>query len=143
MSAPTGGLMRGALYRPGSSWPARATECCRNHADGGFGLVETCAAHVSQDGKTWEGELGVHDDAMLEGLSRLAARIHQGGALASVQLFHGGLRASQAVSGIIPWSPSPRSRANAPSIGTTTRPKMGGSLRCGVWRRSRVPRASR
>jgi len=76
-------------------------------ADGGFGLVETCAAYVSQDGKTWEGELGVHDDAMLDGLTRLAARIHQGGALASAQLFHGGLRASQAVSGITPWSPSP------------------------------------
>ena len=30
-------------------------------ADGGFGLVETCAAHVSQDGKAWPGELGVHD----------------------------------------------------------------------------------
>jgi len=75
-------------------------------ADGGFGLIETCAAHVSQDGKAWEGELGVHDDAMLDGLTRLAARIHQGGALVSAQLFHGGLRASQAVSGITPWSPS-------------------------------------
>ncbi|MEZ4392744.1 MAG: NADH:flavin oxidoreductase [Polyangiales bacterium] len=75
-------------------------------ADGGFGLVETCAAYVSQDGKAWEGELGVHDDAMIEGLTRLAARIHEGGALASVQLFHGGLRASQEVSGLQPWSPS-------------------------------------
>ena len=71
-------------------------------ADGGFGLVETCAAYVSQDGKAWPGELGVHDDAMIPGLTRLARRIHDGGALASVQLFHGGLRASQAVSGIAP-----------------------------------------
>ena len=75
-------------------------------SDGGFGLVETCAAHVSQDGKAWDGELGVHDDAMVDGLTRLAARIHAGGALASAQLFHGGLRASEAVSGVTPWSPS-------------------------------------
>jgi 2,4-dienoyl-CoA reductase-like NADH-dependent reductase (Old Yellow Enzyme family) len=69
-------------------------------SDGGFGLVETCAAHVSQDGKAWPGELGVHDDAMVPGLTRLAARIHAGGALASVQLFHGGLRADTSVSGV-------------------------------------------
>lgn len=76
-------------------------------ADGGFGLVETCAAYVSQDGKAWAGELGVHDDAMCEGLARLARRVHDGGALVSAQLFHGGLRASQAVSGLSPWSASP------------------------------------
>lgn len=75
-------------------------------ADGGFGLVETCAAHVAQDGKAWPGELGVHDDAMLPGLTTLAARIHRGGALASAQLFHGGLRADRAVSGVATWSAS-------------------------------------
>jgi 2,4-dienoyl-CoA reductase-like NADH-dependent reductase (Old Yellow Enzyme family) len=89
-------------------------------ADGGFGLVETCAAYVSQDGKAWDGELGVHDDAMSDGLTRLAARLHQGGALASAQLFHGGLRASQAVSGVVPWSPSPHTdeQGNASREGT-------------------------
>jgi 2,4-dienoyl-CoA reductase-like NADH-dependent reductase (Old Yellow Enzyme family) len=75
-------------------------------ADGGFGLVETCAAHVAQEGKAWAGELGVHDDAMLPGMTRLASRIHEGGALASVQLFHGGLRASREVSGLPTWSAS-------------------------------------
>jgi len=75
-------------------------------ADGGFGLVETCAAHVAQDGKAWPGELGVHEDAMLPGLRLLAARLHEGGALASVQLFHGGLRAVSAVSGVPTWAPS-------------------------------------
>ncbi|GAB4202112.1 MAG: NADH-dependent flavin oxidoreductase [Sandaracinaceae bacterium] len=75
-------------------------------ADGGFGLVETCAAYVAQDGKAWPGELGVHDAAMVPGLTRLAARIHAGGALACVQLFHGGLRASPSVSGEPTWSAS-------------------------------------
>ncbi|AGC47296.1 FAD/FMN-binding oxidoreductase [Myxococcus stipitatus DSM 14675] len=75
-------------------------------AAGGFGLVETCAAHVKQDGKAWPGELGVHDDAMLPGLTRLAKAIHQDGALLSAQLFHGGLRADPAVSGLECWGPS-------------------------------------
>ncbi|MFP2905578.1 NADH:flavin oxidoreductase, partial [Pyxidicoccus sp. 3LFB2] len=78
-------------------------------SDGGFGLVETCAAHVAQDGKAWPGELGVHDDAMLPGLTRLATRLHQGGALVSAQLFHGGLRADPAVSGLERWSASAHS----------------------------------
>ena len=75
-------------------------------ADGGFGVVETCATHVSQDGKTWQGEMGVNDDAMLPGLKRLAERIHQGGALLSAQLFHGGLRANAEVSQREAWSAS-------------------------------------
>lgn len=75
-------------------------------ADGGFGIVETCAAHVSQDGKSWDGELGVHDDAMLPGLRRLAARCAVAGGLPLVQLFHGGVRAPSKVSGSQPWSAS-------------------------------------
>lgn len=88
-------------------------------ATGGFGLVETCAAHVAQDGKAWAGELGVHDDAMILGLTRLAAKIHEGGALASVQLFHGGLRASEKVSGLPTWS------ASAYEEGALTIPRAG------------------
>ena len=88
-------------------------------AEGGFGLVETCAAHVSQDGKAWPGELGVHDDAMLPGLTRLASAIHAHGALASAQLFHGGLRATEEVSGIPIWS------ASAYEEGVVTLPREG------------------
>ena len=84
-------------------------------AEGGFGLVESCASHVTQDGKAWPGELGCHDDAMIPGLTRLAAKIHAGGALASVQLFHGGLRASTEVSGLPIWSASAFEEAGAPT----------------------------
>jgi len=75
-------------------------------AEGGFGLIETCAAHVAQDGKAWAGELGVHDDAMLPGLTRLASRLREAGTLSMVQLFHGGIRATQAVSGTGTFGPS-------------------------------------
>ncbi len=73
-------------------------------ADGGFGLVSTCAAYVGLDGKAWPGELGVDRDACLPGLTRLAARIKAGGAAAIVQLFHGGVRADATLTGEPTWS---------------------------------------
>lgn len=73
-------------------------------ADGGFGLVMTCAAYVALDGKAWDGELAVDRDACLPGLTRLATRIHEPGAIAMAQLFHGGVRADRTLTGEQPWS---------------------------------------
>lgn len=75
-------------------------------ADGGFGLISTCAAYVAPDGKAWPGELGIDRDACVPGLTRLAARLHAGGARCIVQLFHGGARADRALTGEAPWSAS-------------------------------------
>jgi len=75
-------------------------------ADGGFGLVQTCAAYVALDGKAWPGELGIDRDECLPGLTRLAARLHAGGAACMVQLFHGGVRADPALTGAPTWSAS-------------------------------------
>jgi 2,4-dienoyl-CoA reductase-like NADH-dependent reductase (Old Yellow Enzyme family) len=75
-------------------------------ADGGFGLVATCAAYVALDGKAWPGELGIDRDDCLPGLTRLAARIRVPGAIAMVQLFHGGVRADPALTGEPTWSAS-------------------------------------
>jgi 2,4-dienoyl-CoA reductase-like NADH-dependent reductase (Old Yellow Enzyme family) len=77
-----------------------------SRADGGFGTVMTCAAHVAKDGQGWPGELGVFDDALLPGLTRLAAGLRTRGAASIVQIFHGGLRADPAVTGTMPWSAS-------------------------------------
>jgi 2,4-dienoyl-CoA reductase-like NADH-dependent reductase (Old Yellow Enzyme family) len=75
-------------------------------ARGGFGVIETCAAHVARDGQGWRGELGFFDDAQLPGLTRLAGAIHDHGALALAQIFHGGMRADPKVSGLDAWSAS-------------------------------------
>jgi len=75
-------------------------------ADGGFGVVETCAAYVARDGKAWDGELGVDRDDQLPGLTRLADRIRRGGAVSIVQLFHGGVRAACRLTGEQVWSAS-------------------------------------
>ncbi len=75
-------------------------------ADGGFGLIQTCAAYVAQDGKAWAGELGIDRDACLPGLTRLATRMQAADSVAMVQLFHGGVRADPEVSGTETWSAS-------------------------------------
>ena len=77
-----------------------------SRAAGGFGTVMTCAAHVAKDGQGWPGELGIHDDALLPGLSALATAIHAAGAVAMVQIFHGGARADRTVTEVEPWSAS-------------------------------------
>jgi len=61
-------------------------------ADGGFGLVMTCAAHVQAVGQGFPGQLGVFGDEHLEGLTRLAATIRAKGAVSAIQLHHAGIR---------------------------------------------------
>lgn len=75
-------------------------------ARGGFGMIFTCAAYVSRDGQGWPGELGIWDDRHIPGLTRVAAGIRQYGAAAVVQLFHGGARSPEVVTGTQPWSAS-------------------------------------
>ncbi|MDI1447935.1 NADH:flavin oxidoreductase [Polyangium sp. 6x1] len=75
-------------------------------AEGGFGIVATCAAHVTRDGQGWPGELGIYDDKLLPGLTRLATALRDRGALSIVQIFHGGARADTSVTGERPWSAS-------------------------------------
>jgi 2,4-dienoyl-CoA reductase-like NADH-dependent reductase (Old Yellow Enzyme family) len=92
-------LPNGDLGPDELAWLAR-------RADGGFGMITTCAAYVAQDGKAWAGELGVDDDARLPGLTQLATRLNAGGGLSVVQLFHGGLRAKRSHSCAQPFSAS-------------------------------------
>lgn len=70
----------------------------------GFGIIITCAAHVSLEGQGWKGELGIFDDTLLPGLSKLALGIKQQGSLGIVQLYHGGARSPENITGKQPWS---------------------------------------
>jgi len=92
-------LADGRLGDDELAWLAR-------RADGGFGMIETCAAYVALDGKAWDGELGVDRDDDLPGLRRLAERLRRHGSAAFVQLFHGGVRADSKLSGEQVWSAS-------------------------------------
>ncbi len=96
---------------PDGTLHQRELDFLEARAKGGFGIVTTCAAFVSPDGRGWEGELGVHDDAMLPGLERLAGALRAHGALSLVQLFHGGVRAPSKLTGQQPWSASEHGEA--------------------------------
>lgn len=75
----------------------------------GFGMIFTCASHVTADGQGWRGELGIFDDKHIEGLSRLSNGIHEYGSLGIVQIFHGGARSPESLTGKQPWSASAHS----------------------------------
>ncbi|MFT5278020.1 MAG: 2,4-dienoyl-CoA reductase-like NADH-dependent reductase (Old Yellow Enzyme family) [Glaciecola sp.] len=64
-------------------------------AEGGFGLTMTCASHVQFIGKGFPGQLGIYDDAHIEGHQRLATTIKAKGSLAIVQLHHAGMRSPE------------------------------------------------
>jgi 2,4-dienoyl-CoA reductase-like NADH-dependent reductase (Old Yellow Enzyme family) len=87
----------------------------RRRARGGFGVVMTCAAHVSADGQGWPGELGIFDDRLLPGLERLAQSLRAEGAAALVQIFHGGVRADTRASGLSAFSASAQEGAREAS----------------------------
>ncbi len=75
-------------------------------AEGGFGLVMTCAAHVQRVGQGFPGQLGVWSDDHIPGLTRLAAKIKAEGSASSVQLHHAGIRSPAALIGQQPVGPS-------------------------------------
>ena len=86
-------------------------------AQGGFGMTMTCAAHVEPRGNAFPGQLGIFDDALLPGLTRLATAIREAGSVSSVQLHHGGMRVKpELVSDIV--APSDDAKYNARALST-------------------------
>lgn len=85
-------------------------------ADGGFGLVMTCAAHVQQQGQGFPGQLGIFSDDHLPGLTRLADAIRAKGSVSSVQLHHAGFRSPAALIGHAPVAPSDDAETGARAL---------------------------
>ena len=73
---------------------------------GGFGRTMTCAASVQAVGVGFTGQLGIHDDAHVAGLTRLACDIKMAGSVAIVQLHHAGNRSPREITGTDPVCPS-------------------------------------
>lgn len=74
-------------------------------AEGGFGLVMTCASHISPNGQGFVGQLGMWSDRHIAGMADVAAAIRASGSRSSVQLYHGGLRADAQLvpNRVAPW----------------------------------------
>jgi 2,4-dienoyl-CoA reductase-like NADH-dependent reductase (Old Yellow Enzyme family) len=76
-------------------------------ASGKVGLIITGHAYVSPDGQATPRQLGVHHDALIEGLGEMSEAVHREGGRIIMQLAHGGLRADPKLSGTTPSGPSP------------------------------------
>ncbi|MAQ43636.1 MAG: hypothetical protein CMG25_04030 [Candidatus Marinimicrobia bacterium] len=75
-------------------------------AKGGFGIITTAATNVSKEGKAWDGEFGVYDNSHIPSLTKLTSAIHKTKSLIIAQLFHGGIKSPQKITGFIPISAS-------------------------------------
>ena len=70
-----------------------------SRAVGGAGLILTEASAVTADGRISPWDLGIYDDAHVEGLARIFRFVQEHGAIAGVQLAHAGRKASV----VAPW----------------------------------------
>ncbi|MGM9906732.1 FAD-dependent oxidoreductase [Limosilactobacillus sp.] len=96
------------------------TQATINHytrrANGGVALIITEMTNPTPGCVTFPGELDASQDKFLPGLSRLARGIHTGGALAVLQLCHGGVFARGASSEQLPYTPSGIGTASLPGV---------------------------
>jgi 2,4-dienoyl-CoA reductase-like NADH-dependent reductase (Old Yellow Enzyme family) len=76
-------------------------------ARAGLAVVTTEATYVRADGKGRTHQLGLHSDAVLPGFRALTDAIHAAGALAAVEINHGGRTAQSVVTGFPNVAPSP------------------------------------
>jgi 2,4-dienoyl-CoA reductase-like NADH-dependent reductase (Old Yellow Enzyme family) len=72
---------------------AEETRWLTMRAAGGFALTLTAAGYVQRNGRGFPGQLGVSDEAHLEGLTALATAIRKEGSVSGAQIYHGGSRA--------------------------------------------------
>jgi 2,4-dienoyl-CoA reductase-like NADH-dependent reductase (Old Yellow Enzyme family) len=105
-------LTNGQSADDGALLPAEVRWLLRR-ARGGFGLVETCAAFVSWQGKAFDGQLSLaaFDDAEADArqqaaLAALATSMADAGGAGIVQLVHGGARSPSRLTGLQPVAPS-------------------------------------
>jgi 2,4-dienoyl-CoA reductase-like NADH-dependent reductase (Old Yellow Enzyme family) len=87
-------------------------------AEGGFGLVMTCASHVRERGIGFSGQLGIWSDRHLDGLKRLADSLKGQGSHAVVQLHHAGMRTPPGLIHGAPECPSDNEEFGAKALST-------------------------
>jgi len=86
----------------------------RKLAQGGVGLCITGHAYVSPEGKVSDGQLGIWDDRLIDGLKRLVETFKTEGGSILVQLSHGGALAFKAPGERLSPSPFKGARGMSP-----------------------------
>ncbi|MFQ6076288.1 MAG: NADH:flavin oxidoreductase [Candidatus Bathyarchaeia archaeon] len=73
----------------------------------GPGLIIVEHSYVAMDGRLRQRQLGIYDDELVPGLTRLTKAVHQHGTPIAIQLNHAGGRTTSDVCGAQPVAPSP------------------------------------
>lgn len=81
-----------------------------------LGLLIVEHSYVSRVGKLSNRQVGVDDDALVEGLERLAGRVHATGTPIVLQINHAGRAARSVVTGVQPVAPSPTDAARGLAV---------------------------
>lgn len=113
----------GTLSREERAWLLR-------RARGGFGWIMTCAAYVSEQGKAWDGQLGVADTAHADALGDLGPAIRGEGPLALVQLHHAGAKATLSPDPISTGGPDGARAATPEDLDHLVASYVDAALRC-------------
>lgn len=75
-------------------------------AEGGVGLIITGHAYVHRRGQAGPWQLGIYDDDLISGLSRMTRAVHARSGKIVAQLAHAGLYADRQLTGRAPLAPS-------------------------------------
>ncbi|MBL7211095.1 MAG: hypothetical protein ISS61_01815 [Desulfobacteraceae bacterium] len=94
------------LAGPDGSVTDRLVDFCATRARGGVGTIIVELSIVSVEGKRLPNNVGIWDDGQMEGLVRLAGAIREAGAVAVIQIGHGGRDSNSLYSGQRPVAPS-------------------------------------
>jgi 2,4-dienoyl-CoA reductase-like NADH-dependent reductase (Old Yellow Enzyme family) len=77
-----------------------------NLVEGGVGLIITGHSYVSREGQAGPWQLGIHEDAMLPGLTEMTGAVHRSGGKICCQLAHAGAQAASQLTGMKAIGPS-------------------------------------
>src|SRR5690348_18370781 len=103
-------LIMAPMVRNYADEKGRMTERYLEHleriARGGVGAIILEASFVSPEGRGFRNELGLHSDAVIEGLHSAARVAHEQGARIGIQLYHAGRQTTARICGEQPVAPS-------------------------------------
>lgn len=106
-------------------------------AEGGVGLIISGHAYVSPEGQASPFQLGIYDDALVDGLASMTAAVHAAGGRIVAQLAHAGTYALEKTTGMTPVAVSvfdglaetPRNELTADGIGTLNKAYVAAARR--------------
>jgi 2,4-dienoyl-CoA reductase-like NADH-dependent reductase (Old Yellow Enzyme family) len=84
----------------------RNVELFANLAEGEVGLIITGHAYVNSAGKASPRQIGVHEDRLVEGLSRIPRAVHHFPTRIFLQIAHAGRQTKEKICGCVPVAPS-------------------------------------